>query len=81
MVPPGTGARLDRGEDIEVLPRRLEMSVGQRLVMTNFDHRTHLVGPFSVRAGEELSHLFPTPGVFSDQCTLHPDGAITISVR
>ncbi|MCZ7526367.1 MAG: hypothetical protein M5U14_08345 [Acidimicrobiia bacterium] len=79
-VPPGTGDRLDRGEDVELFPARLEVRVGDTLRITNRDDREHLVGPFSVGAGETLEQTFRQTGVFEGICTLHPSGNVKIVV-
>lgn len=79
-VPAGTAARIDRGESVELIPADLHLGVNDTLVVANLDERAHVVGPFSVRAGETVSHTFSKAGVFQGQCTIHPGGAITITV-
>ena len=80
VVPAGTGSRMDAGEQPALIPAELDLALGQRLVIRNEDDRMHLVGPFAVRAGEELVHQFRERGTFIGECTLHPDGAVTIRV-
>jgi len=80
-VEPGTAQRLDAGEDVELLPRTLEVSVGDRLEITNHDDVTHEVGPYTVAAGQTLRQTFTSVGTLEGACTLHPSGAITIVVR
>jgi len=79
-VPAGTGARIDHGESVELIPADLHLGVNDTLVVANLDDRAHVVGPFSVRAGETVSHTFSKAGVYQGQCTIHPGGAITITV-
>jgi plastocyanin len=81
VVPAGTGERIDAGEAIELLPRTLDVSVGDRLEIRNLDDRVHEVGPYTVAAGQTLRQAFTSPGVLEGACTLHPSGAITIRVR
>jgi plastocyanin len=81
VVPAGTGARLDAGEAVEILPRLLEIDAGDTVVVVNEDDRAHVVGPFSVRAGETTSYTFDEPGRYLGACSVHPDGEITILVR
>jgi plastocyanin len=80
-VPAGTGARIDTGETIELLPRTLDVSVGDRLEIRNLDDRAHAVGPYTVAAGQTLRQTFTSPGTLEGACTLHPSGTITIRVR
>ena len=40
-----------------------------------------LLGPFTVRPGETLTHTFDDPGRFVGACTVHPSGELAIVVR
>lgn len=80
VVPAGTGDRLDRGEEIEIVPRTLEVKVGDSLIIRNDDSRTHTVGPVVVRAGETAEQNFTRPGVVEGECTVHPDDKFTIRI-
>ena len=77
----GTAERIDAGEAIELLPRTLEVTVGDRLEIVNDDDVTHEVGPYTVAPGQTLRQTFTTPGTLEGACTLHPSGAIAIVVR
>lgn len=78
VVPLGTGA-LDQAEE-PLLPRRLEVHVGDTLVIDNQDDRTHEVGPYLVAAGQRLEHRFTEVGELEGECTIHPSGQVTIVV-
>lgn len=80
-VPAGTGDRLERGEEVDLFPKRLEARVGDRLVIRNDDARTHQIGPFTVGAGETFSVTFSSAGTLRGLCTLHPSGETEIVVR
>jgi plastocyanin len=80
-VPAGTAERMAAGEEIELLPRTLRVSVGDRLRIVNHDDQAHEVGPYAVAAGQTLEQTFTSPGTLEGLCTLHPSGAITIEVR
>ncbi len=80
-VPLGTAARIAAGESVELLPARLELTVGDTLEIRNHDLEAHDVGPYTVGAGQALTQTFATPGVLQGICTLHPDGEVTIVVR
>ena len=80
-VPAGIAADLEAGTAIELLPRHLEVSVGDQLVIINHDEVAHEVGPYVVAPGQRLEQTFTSPGTIEGVCTLHPSGAITIEVR
>ena len=80
VIPPGTGARLDAGEEVDILPRRLRAEVGETIRIANEDDRGHVVGVFFVGAGETLTQTFTSPGKFSGSCTVHTDGEFTLEV-
>jgi plastocyanin len=80
-VPAGAASRLEAGEDLALLPRTLEVSVGDTLEIRNLDDVTHEVGPYVVGAGQTLTQTFTAPGTIQGLCSLHPSGEITIVVR
>lgn len=80
-VPAGTAAEIEAGGTVELLPRHLEVGVGDRLVIINHDEVAHEVGPYAVAPGQRLEQTFTSPGTIEGICTLHPSGAITIEVR
>jgi plastocyanin len=80
-VAEGTAQRLAAGEAVELLPRTLEVQVGDRLEIVNLDTVPHEVGPYVVAPGQTLRQTFTTPGVLEGACTLHPSGSIRIVVR
>ena len=79
-VPAGTGERIAKGETVELIPRDLDLSVGDTMIIVNQDSRNHTVGPFAVRAGETLTYTFSNAGVFKGACSVHPSGEVTITV-
>lgn len=81
VVPDGTRERTDQGEQIVLFPRRLEVAVGDRLIITNEDVVTHQVGPYVVGSGQRIDQTFSTVGSIEGICTLHPSGEVTIVVR
>ncbi len=80
VVPQGAGALGSGVDTAELLPRRLEVEVGDTLVIDNRDDRAHAVGPYTVAAGQRLEHRFAQEGVIDGECTLHPSGRVTIVV-
>jgi plastocyanin len=71
VVPSGTGATLDAGGVVEILPRDLEVHVGDRIVVVNDDTRAHGVGPWTVPAGETFTFRFKAVGRYDSHCSLH----------
>lgn len=72
VIPAGTAGRLAAGEDVGVIPRTLEVRVGDKIRVRNDDSEFARLGIFDVRPGETVSMAFNTPGplegiVFSDE--------------
>ena len=80
VVPAGAGELGSGVSTAELLPRRLEVEVGDTLVIDNQDEVAHTVGPYTVAAGQRLEHRFNDEGVIEGECTLHPSGRVTIVV-
>ena len=73
-VPAGTGATLDAGGTVAILPRDLEVHVGDRLVVDNLDDRAHDVGPWTVPANATFHIRFTQVGRYDSHCSLHAGG-------
>jgi hypothetical protein len=80
VVPLGTGDRIDAGEEVEIVPRKLEVKVGDSIRIVNDDVQGVNVGIFWVPAGRTATMEFTTPGTLTGECDVHPDGAFTIEV-
>jgi plastocyanin len=80
-IPPGTGAKFEAGEYVEILPGELTVRVGEVMRIVNQDDRNHLIGPFFVGAGETLTQRFSTAGEFTGLCTVHPSGQFMLKVE
>jgi len=81
VIPAGTSDRLLRHEKVDILPRRLDVTVGETIRIRNQDTRGQLVGIFYVGAGETVRMRFTSPGELSGACEVHPDGQFTIMVH
>ncbi len=79
-IPAGTGERLDRGEDIELVPDRITARVGQIIRIDNLDDRDYVIGPFPVQAGTTVTQVFTRPGTFVGECAVHPSGQLVVEV-
>lgn len=80
VVPAGTADRIAGGEEVTLIDAQIDLEVGDRIVIDNQDDEIHQVGPFPVRPGETFEHTFNTPTRYEDLCTLHPDGAVVITI-
>ncbi len=80
-VPPGTGARIEAGEQLYVFPARLDVHVGDELVIQNDDVRVAEVGPYIVDRNSTLTQTFTQPGIIQGFCSIHPSGKVTIEIH
>ena len=80
LIPPGTAARIEAGEEIEIVPAELIVEVGDALRIINADSTDHIVGVFFVAAGETLTQRFNSEAVLEGECSVHPSGAFTLRV-
>ena len=80
VIPPGTAARIEAGEEIEIVPAELVVEVGDALRIVNEDSTDHIVGVFFVAAGETLTQRFNSEAVLEGECSVHPSGAFTLRV-
>ena len=80
-IPLGTGARIDAGEPVSILPATLTVHVGDVLQIVNDDDRGHVVGPFYIATGQTLTQRFSSVGEFSGACSVHTDGTFLLRVE
>lgn len=80
VIPAGTAERIAAGEAVELVPADLRFQLRDRLVVINNDRATHVVGPFTVAAGQQLTKRFSEAATIEGSCSLHPGGSITIEV-
>jgi hypothetical protein len=80
VVPAGTYESTMRGELVDLMPAVLDVKVGDTFVVVNQDKFTHTIGPFTVRPGETLRHVWLTPDTILGECSLLMGEAVTINV-
>lgn len=88
VVPAGTAERIANDEEVEVVPDRLEVHVGDRIRVRNDDTELARLGIFDVGAGETITMNFNTPGelqgiVYADAsggCGQPPPDAQTFTI-
>ncbi len=80
VVPPGTYQAIEAGEDIEVMPTEVELSVGDELRIVNEDTFTHVLGPYTVRPGETFAVTYTAPGEYPGTCSVNASDKTVIRV-
>ncbi len=80
VIPLGTAARIDAGEEVEIVPAELVVEVGDAIRIVNEDTDGHIVGVFYVGAGETLTQRFDEPAVLEGECSVHPSGSFTLRI-
>lgn len=81
VIPSGTGAEIDAGQDVDIVPAEIDATVGQVIRIVNGDDRGFNVGPFFVGAGETITQRFSAAGEFTGECAVHPSGQLVLRVR
>jgi len=81
VIPAGTGDRIAAGEQVEIVPSRLVVHVGDRLLLRNRDDVQHHMGPLVVDPNGLLSMSFSDEGTIEGVCTLNQAGSARIIVR
>lgn len=80
VVPAGTFDAVARGEFVDLLPEIVQVKVGDEFVVVNNDTFTHVIGPFSVRPGETLSHYWSQVTTIEGDCTILLNDRVLIIV-
>lgn len=65
VVPAGTFAKLDRGEDPGIIPKRIDVHVGDSIRVRNDDTETVRLGLFNVAPGDTVTMDFNKVTVLS----------------
>lgn len=82
-IPPGTSARRLAGEDLDILPHRIRLTLGLNdvLVLKNADKAPHIFGPTLIMPGQTFRLPFTTPSINTFTCTAHSDGQLNVIVE
>lgn len=70
VVPAGTQQYMDAGGEVDIMPTRIELRVGDTLLIRNEDSVGQSVGPYQVAAGAELRFTYGAPGRYEGYCPL-----------
>lgn len=81
LIPPGAAERVARGEYLDIVPDVIRARVGDVIVIDNQDVALHTVGPFTVRPGERLRHMWTTVGTLTGACSTKVNDEVTIIVE
>lgn len=80
VVPYGTSVKIDQGQQVDLMPQRLDVKVGDSIRITNRDGRDYMIGPFFVSAGSTVAMRFTQAGQLSGICQMNPEGEFLINV-
>ena len=81
-VPKGTWARRMAGDKVEILPSRIDLTLGlnDQLLLRNLDDVPQQFGPVLVMPGQSFRLPFEKASTYSFDCTAHASGQMTIVV-
>ena len=82
VIPKGTWARRMAGDKVEILPPRIDLTVGlnDQLLLRNEDDVPQQFGPVLVMPGQSFRLPFERAATYSFDCTAHASGQMTIVV-
>lgn len=80
VIPAGTAARIAAGEEVVIVPRRLDVRVGESIRIRNLDDEPHQVGPYYLSPSQTVAQTFTRPGRLVGVCTIHPDDEFAIVI-
>ena len=81
-IPMGTWARRMAGNNVEILPSRVDLTLGlnDTLLLRNLDNVPQQFGPVLVMPGQSFRLPFEKASTYSFDCTAHASGQMTIVV-
>jgi hypothetical protein len=81
-IPKGTWARRMAGNKVEILPNRIELTLGlnDQLLLRNLDDVPQQFGPVLIMPGQSFRLPFEKASVYSFDCTAHASGQMNIVV-
>jgi len=81
-IPRGTSARRIAGEDLDILPQTIRLTLGLNdiLVFRNADEAPHIFGPTLIMPGQSFSLPFSRASTYTFVCTAHANGQLNVIV-
>jgi hypothetical protein len=82
-IPKGTWARRMGGDEIEILPDEIRLTLGVRdvLVLRNLDEVPQIFGPTLMMPGQSFRLPFASASSYQFACTAHASGQMTVVVE
>ena len=80
-IPPGTAARVARGEADPSIPSNLIFVMGDTLLVANRDSVTHTLGPLFIPAGASATMNLNAIQQYSFACSFAPSKYLGLSVQ
>jgi hypothetical protein len=81
VIPPGTGARVARGEADSTLPSSMVFVVGDTLLVKNEDSIPHQLGPLFIPPGSSTSMNLNLEQDYAFVCSFQPSKYLGLSVQ
>ena len=81
-IPRGTYARRMAGENVDILPQTIRLTLGLNdvLLLRNADDVPHVFGPALIMPGQSFRLPFANASTYSFQCTAHANGQLSVIV-
>jgi len=81
-IPKGTYARRMAGDKVEILPNRIDLTLGlnDQLLLRNLDDVPQQFGPVLVMPGQSFRLPFEKASTYGFDCTAHASGQMTVVV-
>ena len=81
-IPPGTYARRMAGDKVEILPDRIELTLGlnDQLLLRNRDEVPQQFGPVLIMPGQSFRLPFEVASTYSFACSAHASGQMAVVV-
>lgn len=81
-IPKGTWARRMAGSQVEILPGRIDLTLGlnDQLLLRNLDDVPQQFGPVLIMPGQSFRLPFEVASTYSFDCTAHASGRMQVVV-
>ena len=81
-IPPGTYARRMAGDKVEILPDRIDLTLGlnDQLLLRNRDEVPQQFGPVLIMPGQTFRLPFEVASTYSFACSAHASGQMSVVV-
>jgi hypothetical protein len=82
-IPHGTWARRMAGEQVEILPDTIRLTLGVKdvLLLSNADEVPQIFGPTLIMPGQSFRLPFATASTYNFACSAHASGQLNVIVE